>query len=96
MFYPAAITENFGFFLGLYVLTFGLAFLETTANPYVLAMGDKSTATRRLNLAQVFNPIGLIIGLLIAQQFVLKNLKSDDISSFENLDIAQKIFNKNI
>ena len=88
MFYPAAITEKFWFFcLGLYVLTFGLAFLETTANPYVLAMGDKSTATRRLNLAQVFNPIGLLIGLLIAQQFVLKNLKSDDISSFENLDI---------
>jgi len=95
MFYPAAITEKFWFFcLGLYVLTFGLAFLETTANPYVLAMGDKSTATRRLNLAQVFNPVGLLIGLLIAQQFVLKNLKSDDISSFENLDIAQKLLIK--
>jgi len=95
MFYPAAITEKFWFFcLGLYVLTFGLAFLETTANPYVLAMGDKLTATRRLNLAQVFNPIGLLIGLLIAQQFVLKNLKSDDITSFENLDLAQKILIK--
>jgi len=92
MFYPAAITEKFWFFcLGLYILTFGLAFLETTANPYVLAMGDPSTAIRRLNLAQVFNPVGLLIGLLIAQQFVLKNLKSDDITSFENLDIAQKI-----
>ena len=95
MFYPAAITEKFWFFcLGLYVLTFGLAFLETTANPYVLAMGDKLTATRRLNLAQVFNPIGLLIGLLIAQQFVLKNLKSDDIISFENLDLTQKILIK--
>jgi FHS family L-fucose permease-like MFS transporter len=95
MFYPAAITEKFWFFcLGLYILTFGLAFLETTANPYVLAMGDPSTATRRLNLAQVFNPVGLLIGLLIAQQFVLKNLKSDDITSFENLDIAQKILIK--
>ena len=62
--------------------------------PNFFAMGDKSTATRRLNLAQVFNPIGLLIGLLIAQQFVLKNLKSDDISSFENLDIAQKILIK--
>ena len=95
MFYPAAITEKFWFFcLGLYVLTFGLAFLETTANPYVLSMGDKSTATRRLNLAQIFNPVGLLVGLLIAQQFVLKNLKSDDITSFENLDIAQKILIK--
>ena len=54
LFYPAAITEQFWFFcLGLYILTFGLAFLETTANPYILAMGDRSTATQRLNLAQM-------------------------------------------
>lgn len=92
MFYPAAITEQFWFFcLGLYILTFGLAFLETTANPYILAMGDPSTGTRRLNLAQIFYPFGLLIGLLIAQQFVLKNLKSDDISSFESLDLTQKV-----
>ena len=52
LFYPAAITEQFWFFcLGLYILTFGLAFLETTANPYILAMGDKATATQRLNLS---------------------------------------------
>jgi len=51
LFYPAAITEKFWFFcLGLYVLTFGLAFLETAANPYALAMGAKETATQRLNL----------------------------------------------
>jgi len=91
MFYPAAITEEFWFFcLGLYVLTFGLAFLETTANPYILAMGSQETATQRLNLSQVFNPVGLILGLLVAQQFVLKNLKSDDISDFASLDIAKK------
>ena len=36
LFYPASITEQFWFFcLGLYILTFGLAFLETTANPYI-------------------------------------------------------------
>ncbi|MDC6366915.1 MULTISPECIES: L-fucose:H+ symporter permease [Flavobacteriaceae] len=91
MFYPAAITEKFWFFcLGLYVLTFGLAFLETTANPYILAMGDPKTATQRLNLAQVFNPIGLLLGLLIAQQFVLKNLQSDDIADYASLDVAKK------
>ncbi|RYC50676.1 major facilitator transporter [Flagellimonas olearia] len=91
MFYPAAITEKFWFFcLGLYVLTFGLAFLETTANPYILAMGDKETATQRLNLAQVFNPVGLILGLLIAQQFVLKKLQSDDIADYSSLDEAKK------
>lgn len=80
LFYPAAVTQEFSFFLvGLYVLTFGLAFLETTANPYILAMGDQSNATRRLNLAQAFNPLGSIAGLLVAQQFVLKRLESDDV-----------------
>lgn len=95
LFYPAAMTEQFWFFcLGLYVLTFGLAFLETTANPYILAMGDPRTATQRLNLAQAFNPIGLIGGLLVAQQFVLKRLQSDDIDNFAALEEAQKILIK--
>lgn len=80
LFYPAAVTQQFGFFLaGLYVLTFGLAFLETTANPYILSMGAPETATQRLNLAQAFNPVGLLGGLLVAQQFVLRKLQSDDV-----------------
>jgi len=91
LFYPAAITEQFWFFcLGLYILTFGLAFLETTANPYILAMGSPETATQRLNLAQAFNPLGLIAGLLIAQQFVLKKLQSDDIENYSMLSEAKK------
>jgi len=91
LFYPAAQSESFMFFcIGLYVLTFGLAFLETAANPYALAMGPKETATQRLNLAQAFNPIGLIAGLFVAQQFVLKNLKSDDIVDFNTLQEASK------
>lgn len=91
LFYPAAITEQFWFFcLGLYILTFGLAFLETAANPYILAMGDRRTATQRLNLAQAFNPVGNIVGLFVAQQFVLKNLQSDDITDFSTLDEASK------
>ena len=91
LFYPAAQSESFVFFcLGLYVLTFGLAFLETAANPYALAMGAKETATQRLNLAQAFNPVGLIAGLFVAQQFVLKNLKSDDIVDFSALEEASK------
>ncbi len=91
LFYPAANTEQFWFFcLGLYVLTFGLAFLETAANPYILAMGSKETATQRLNLAQAFNPIGNIAGLLVAQQFVLVNLQSDNVSDFSVLDEAAK------
>lgn len=91
LFYPAAIFEQFWFFcLGLYVLTFGLAFLETTANPYILAMGNPETATRRLNLAQAFNPVGLLVGLLVAQQFVLEELQSDDIADFSVLSEAKK------
>ena len=92
LFYPAAITEQFWFFcLGLYVLTFGLAFLETTANPFILAMGDPRTATQRLNLAQAFNPVGLILGLLVAQQFVLQKLQSDDIANYSALEEAKKV-----
>ena len=90
LFYPAAVTGQFGFFLmGLYILTFGLAFLETTANPYILSMGDPSTATQRLNFAQSFNPVGLLGGLLVAQQFVLKKLKSDDVD-FSSLSESAK------
>ena len=90
LFYPAAVTGQFGFFLmGLYILTFGLAFLETTANPYILSMGDPSTATQRLNLAQAFNPVGLLGGLLVAQQFVLRKLQSDDVD-FSALSEAKK------
>ncbi len=95
LFYPAAITEQFWFFcFGLYILTFGLAFLETTANPYILAMGDPRTATQRLNLAQAFNPVGLIVGLIVAKYVVLENLQSDNIVDFSMLDEAKKILIK--
>lgn len=78
LFYPAAKYEVFEFFLlSLYILTFGLAFLETTANPYILSMGDEETATRRLNLAQSFNPIGSLLGMFVASNFILTSLQSD-------------------
>jgi FHS family L-fucose permease-like MFS transporter len=96
LFYPAARYEAFGFFLvALYILTFGLAFLETTANPYILSMGEEKTATQRLNLAQSFNPVGSLTGMFIAQQFILQALDSDDVSStgnsvYNNLDAASQ------
>ena len=78
LFWPAASYEIFGFFLvSLYILTFGLAFLETTANPYVLSMGHPETATRRLNLAQSFNPLGSLLGMTVASQVILKSLGSE-------------------
>lgn len=96
LFYPAAKFEVFGFFLvSLYILTFGLAFLETTANPYILSMGDEKTATRRLNLAQAFNPIGSLLGMFVASKFILSALDSDKRTAtgeliFTTLDEAQK------
>ncbi len=66
------------FLLALYILTFGLAFLETSANPYILSMGSPETATRRLNLAQAFNPIGSLIGMVVASQVVLAGLQVND------------------
>ncbi|WP_031428593.1 L-fucose:H+ symporter permease [Flavimarina sp. Hel_I_48] len=85
LFYPAAAYEEFGFFLAaLYILTFGLAFLETTANPYILSMGPEKTATQRLNLAQAFNPLGALGGLIVAQKFILGGLQSDDLDATGN------------
>lgn len=78
LFIPAAAMQNFVFFcLSLYILTFGLAFLETTANPFILSLGSKSTSTRRLNLAQAFNPMGSLSGMAVASLFVLPALWSD-------------------
>ncbi|MEM9326681.1 MAG: L-fucose:H+ symporter permease, partial [Bacteroidota bacterium] len=57
------------------------AFLETTANPFILAMGEEQTATRRLNLSQAFNPIGSLHGILVAQLLVIQSLQSDDYSA---------------
>ena len=78
LFIPAAARESFTFFcFSLYILTFGLAFLETTANPFILSLGDKANATRRLNLAQAFNPVGSLSGMAVASMIVLPNLLSD-------------------
>jgi len=73
--WPAAANANFNLFLiALYVLTFGLAFLETTANPFILSMGSAETATRRLNFAQSFNPMGSLVGMTVASLIILANL----------------------
>ena len=82
LFYPAAIYEEYNYFLiSLWVITCGLAFLETTSNPLILSLGDKETATRRLNLAQAFNPIGSLTGMIIAQVFVMSAIRSDDFTT---------------
>ena len=78
LFIPAAAYQEFTYFcLSLYILTFGLAFLETTANPFILSLGDKETSTRRLNMAQAFNPMGSLCGMSVASLIVLPQLISD-------------------
>jgi FHS family L-fucose permease-like MFS transporter len=82
---PASTAMNFNIFLvGFYILTFGLAFLETSANPYILSMGPRETATRRLNLAQAFNPIGSLTGMVVASMFILTSL---DVAEFRQNEI---------
>ena len=77
LFIPAAGALAFWAFLVAYfVMTCGLAFLETTSNPYILSMGAEETATRRLNFSQAFNPIGSLTGMLIAKEFILARLNS--------------------
>ena len=78
LFIPAAQCQKFLFFcIALYVLTFGLAFLETVANPLILSLGAKETSTRRLNIAQSFNPVGSLSGMAVASMLVLPQLLSD-------------------
>ena len=84
---PASFYAKFALFcLASYVITYGLAFLETACNPYILAMGPVETATRRLNLAQAFNPIGSLSGMAVASLILAPNLEVTQLRS----DIADK------
>ncbi len=75
LFFPAKLTGNYFHFLGaLWILFGGLSILETAANPYIISMGSESTGTRRLNLAQSFNPLGSIMGVVLSQIFILSQL----------------------
>lgn len=77
LFYPASQTMVYGHFLAaLFILAGGLSILETSSNPYIIAMGPEQTGTRRLNLAQSFNPIGSIIGVLLSKVFILSELNA--------------------
>lgn len=79
LFYPAAQTASYGFYLfAIYIMAGGCAVLETTANPYILSMGTPETATRRLNIAQTLNPVGAICGILLSRHFILSELHASD------------------
>ncbi|NJK93104.1 MAG: L-fucose:H+ symporter permease [Blastochloris sp.] len=75
LFIPAGNFQAFSAFLAAYfIMTCGLSFLETSANPYILSMGDEQRATQRLNLAQAFNPMGSLLGMFTAKIFILDQL----------------------
>lgn len=77
LFYPASLAMTYWFFLmALFLLAGGLSILETSANPFVIAMGPEENATRRLNFAQAFNPVGTNIGVLLAATLILPNLNA--------------------
>lgn len=79
LFFPAKMLGEYAYFLLAYfILTCGLSFLETSANPYILSMGTEETATRRLNLAQSFNPMGSLLGMYVAMNFIQARLNPMD------------------
>ena len=89
LFLPAARLGNYyPFLLAYFILTCGLSFLETSANPFILAMGERGNATRRLNLAQSFNPIGSLCGMFVAMNFIQARMNPMPTAEREALDAA--------
>lgn len=81
LFWPAAHVESYAFYLiAIYILASGCSVLETAANPFIMSMGSAETATRRLNIAQSFNPIGSIMGILVSKYFILQDISLYSIS----------------
>lgn len=90
LFYPAKMTgEYYPFLAAYFILTCGLSFLETSSNPYILSMGTEETATRRLNLAQSFNPMGSLLGMFVAMNFIQAKLNPLDTAARAHLDDVQ-------
>lgn len=91
LFFPAMKSGNYYPFLAAYfILTCGLSFLETSANPYILTMGPEENATRRLNMAQAFNPIGSLLGMFVAMNFIQARL--DPMSTSERAMLSEREF----
>jgi FHS family L-fucose permease-like MFS transporter len=79
LFIPASwLLDYLPFLIALFVLAAGLSILETSANPFVIAMGPEESATQRLNLAQAFNPVGANVGVLLGAVLILPNITSEE------------------
>ena len=89
LFIPASAIGLYApFLMAYFILTCGLSFLETSANPYILSMGNEETSTRRLNFAQSFNPMGSLMGMFIAKNFIQARLDSRDTMERTQLSAA--------
>jgi len=90
LFIPASAIGLYApFLIAYFILTCGLSFLETSANPYILSMGAEESSTQRLNLAQSFNPIGSITGMFVAKTFIQARLNPADTAQRELLGPAE-------
>ncbi len=90
LFFPAKMTGSYyPFLMAYFILTCGLSFLETSANPYILSMGSEATATRRLNMAQAFNPMGSLVGMYVAMNFIQAKLNPLDTAGRAQLTDAE-------
>ncbi|MDE6003348.1 MAG: L-fucose:H+ symporter permease, partial [Prevotella sp.] len=92
LFLPASWTGMYyPFLVAYFILTCGLSFLETSCNPYILSMGTEETSTRRLNLAQCFNPMGSLCGMYVAMNFIQARLNpasTEERSMLSDADFA--------
>ncbi len=92
LFFPAKLIGDYGYFLLAYfILTCGLSFLETSCNPYILSMGTEETSTRRLNLAQSFNPMGSLLGMYVAMNFI--QARMNPLGTAERATLSDEEFN---
>jgi len=92
LFYPAAATRDYGFFLlALFVIACGLTFLETAANPYITVLGEPEGATQRINFAQSFNGLAATLAPLMGGAFILsgKSLTAEQEASLSSVQLEQ-------
>ena len=90
LFLPSKMTGQFyPFLIAYFIMTCGLSFLETSCNPYILSMGPEETATRRLNFAQCFNPIGSLVGMYVAMNFIQNRLNPLDTAARSTLSQSE-------
>lgn len=91
LYIPACLAQSFDiYFIAIFIVAGGCSLLETTCNPYVLSLGDESTAVRRLNFAQMFNPVGSMAGIVLAQQLILSHLHPATAEARAQMDDAAR------